>query len=103
MAIRRPRKPEVLAQRAPFVFRPKEPAPLQFRHHEFRTLADIVHPNLVTLHELHTLGGEWLLTMFRQDATDRDAVNDCIKAYRAFAYVNAVNVWKQNIHFNLDR
>jgi hypothetical protein len=41
--------------------------------------------------------------MFRQDATDRDAVNDCIKAYRAFAYVNAVNVWKQNIHFNLDR
>jgi serine/threonine protein kinase len=30
---------------------------------EFRTLADIVHPNLVTLHELHTLAGDWLLTM----------------------------------------
>jgi eukaryotic-like serine/threonine-protein kinase len=30
---------------------------------EFRALADIVHPNLVALHELHASGGEWYLTM----------------------------------------
>ena len=30
---------------------------------EFRALADIQHPNLVTLHELHAEGGEWYIVM----------------------------------------
>src|SRR5258706_10379360 len=29
---------------------------------EFRALADIVHPNLVALHELHSAAGEWFFT-----------------------------------------
>ncbi|HWO25606.1 MAG TPA: AAA family ATPase [Kofleriaceae bacterium] len=30
---------------------------------EFRALADIVHPSLVALHELHAEGGDWYFTM----------------------------------------
>src|SRR5512138_3772528 len=30
---------------------------------EFRALADIVHPNLIALHELHAVGGDWYFTM----------------------------------------
>jgi tetratricopeptide (TPR) repeat protein/tRNA A-37 threonylcarbamoyl transferase component Bud32 len=30
---------------------------------EFRALADIVHPNLVALHELHAAEGDWYITM----------------------------------------
>src|ERR1700704_2270217 len=30
---------------------------------EFRALAGIVHPNLVALHELHSVDGDWYFTM----------------------------------------
>ncbi|MEJ7602533.1 MAG: serine/threonine-protein kinase [Kofleriaceae bacterium] len=30
---------------------------------EFRALADLVHPNLIALHELHAAAGDWYFTM----------------------------------------
>ena len=43
--------------------RVRDAAKLQALKHEFRSRADIVHPNLVTLHELIADDGQWLLTM----------------------------------------
>ena len=40
-----------------------DPVALSLFKNEFRSLSGIVHPNLVTLHELVAEGGRWFLTM----------------------------------------
>ncbi|HEY5925828.1 MAG TPA: protein kinase, partial [Kofleriaceae bacterium] len=37
---------------------------------EFRTLADLSHPNLLAIHELLESGGDWLLVMELVDGCD---------------------------------
>ncbi len=40
-----------------------DPRALYQLKREFRSLADITHPNLATLHELHSEADEWFITM----------------------------------------
>jgi tetratricopeptide (TPR) repeat protein/tRNA A-37 threonylcarbamoyl transferase component Bud32 len=48
---------------------------------EFRALADIVHPNLVALHELHAAGGDWYFTM---ELVEGVSFIDWVRPGRAF-------------------
>src|SRR5262245_57275553 len=49
-----------------------DPFKLYCLKNEFRSLADVVHPNLVGLYELVNHGHEWMLVMERVDGVTLD-------------------------------
>src|SRR6185295_11551383 len=52
------------------LIRSVDPRAIARLKHEFRTLADVAHPNLITLLELSTDGGQVYFTMERIDGVD---------------------------------
>jgi len=57
-----------------------EPTALFRFKKEFRSLADLVHPNLVALHELRAIGNEWFFTM---ELIDGVPFLEYVRPYRA--------------------